>query len=69
MTFLLSWLCLPLPSSIIAESATPNPTKIKKIVLFKSLWNCKRRKKENFTLKYISNKIILCEGGGQYCLV
>ena len=30
LTCLLSWLWLPLPSSIIAESATPNPTKITK---------------------------------------
>ena len=36
------------------------------IVLFKSLTHCKRRNKGNFTLKSNSNKIMLCEGGGQY---
>ena len=35
-----------------------------KIVPFKSLRNCKRRKKGNFTLKSNSNKIIMCGGAG-----
>ena len=33
------------------------------IILFKSLRNCKSHKKENFTLKSNSNKIMLCRGG------
>ena len=39
------------------------------IVLFQSLRNCKRRKKGNFMLKYNSNKIMLCGGGGQHYFV
>ena len=31
---------------------------------FKSLRNCKRRNKGNFTLKSNSNQIMLCGGGG-----
>ena len=39
-----------------------------KTVLFKSLKNCKRRNKGNFTLKSNSNKIKLFGGGKQpYC--
>ena len=41
----------------------------KRIVLFKSLRNFKRRNKRNFTLKFNSNKIMLFGGGGQYYLV
>ena len=40
-----------------------------KIVLFKSLRNCKRRNKGYFTLKSNSNNIMLCVGGGQHYLV
>ena len=40
-----------------------------KIVLFKSLRNCKRRNKGNFASKYNSNKIKLCGGGVQHYLV
>ena len=35
------------------------------LVLFKSLRNCIRRNKGNFTLKSNSNKIMLCGGEGQ----
>ena len=38
------------------------------LVLFKSLRNCKRRNKGNFTSKSNSNKIMLCRGGGQHYL-
>jgi hypothetical protein len=41
----------------------------KKIVLFKSIRNSKRRNKGNFTSKYNSIKIKLCGGGGQPYLV
>ena len=34
------------------------------IVLFKSLRKCKRRNKDNFTLSFIWNKIMLCGGWG-----
>ena len=36
------------------------------IVPFKVLKNCKRRNKGNFTLKFNSNKIMLCGGVGQF---
>ena len=36
-----------------------------RLVLFKSLRNCKRRIKGNFTLMSNSNKIMLCGGGGK----
>ena len=39
------------------------------IVLFKSLRNSISRNKRNFTSKSNSNKIKLCEGGGQHYLV
>ena len=39
------------------------------IALFKSLINCKRRNKENFTLKSSSNKIMLCGVRGKHYLV
>ena len=39
------------------------------IVLFKSLRNCKSRKKGNCMLKSNSNKIMLCGGGVQHNLV
>ena len=39
-----------------------------KIALFKSLRNCKRRNKINFTLRSNSNKIMLCDGCGQHYL-
>ena len=35
-----------------------------KLLLFKPLRNCKRRGKENFTLKSNSNNITLCVGEG-----
>ena len=38
-----------------------------KYIIFKSLRNCKRRNKGNFTSN--SNKIMLCGGGGQHYLV
>ena len=41
----------------------------RRIVLFKSLGNSKRRNKGNFTSKSNSNKIKLCGGGRQYYLV
>ena len=41
---------------------------MKKIVLFKSLRNCKRRNKGNFTAKSNSNKIKLCGGGDNIVL-
>ena len=41
---------------------------LKNIVLFKSIRNCKRRNKGNFTLKFNLNKIILCRGGGKHYL-
>jgi hypothetical protein len=44
-------------------------TKNTRIVLVKSLRNCKRRNKGNFTLKYNSNKIMLYWGGGKHFLV
>ena len=43
-----------------------NNVQLTLIVLFKSLRNCKRRKKENLTLKSNSNMIKLCEGRGQH---
>ena len=43
--------------------------KRRKIVLFKSLKSCKRRNKGNFMLKSNSNKILLCGGGEQHYLV
>ena len=39
------------------------------IVLVKSLRNCKRCNKGNFTLKYNLSKIMLCGVGGQHYLV
>ena len=39
-----------------------------KIVLLKSLINCKRCNKGNFALKSNSNKIMMCGGGGQHYL-
>ena len=38
-------------------------------VLFRSLKNCKRRNKGNFTLNLNLNKIMLCGVGRQYYLV
>ena len=40
--------------------------KLTKILLFKSLRNCTRCNKGNFTLKSNSNKIMLCGGEGQH---
>ena len=34
--------------------------------LFRNFRNCKRRNKGNFTLKFNSNKMMLCWGGGQH---
>ena len=41
----------------------------KRIVLFKSLRNCKKRNRGNITLKSNPNKMMLCWGGGKYHLV
>ena len=41
----------------------------REIVLFKSLRNCERRNKGNFTLKSNLNKVMLYGGGGQHYLV
>jgi hypothetical protein len=42
---------------------------VHKLVLFKSLRNCKRHNNRNFTLKSNSNKIKLCGGSRQHYLV
>ena len=44
------------------------PGRIEQIVLFKSPRNSKRHNKGNFTSKSDSNKIKLCEGGGNIIL-
>ena len=48
---------------------TEHYIEVSKIVLFKSVRNCKRCNKGNLMLKSNSNKIRLCGGGGQHFLV